>query len=117
MKKVVCAALVTILLVMSLVCCAEEESFYPGVYRVGKDFKPGNYNIRVTKTGKFTPEAFIDIYENEEAYAKKKTLTSHDFSEEGYHLYVTEGMVFEIEVFDCNLSIINEKPSWMITDD
>lgn len=114
MKKIV-AIILGLVFLASMTCSfAEEEPFYAGVYRVGKDFKPGNYNIRVTKTGRDTPEVFIDIYENDLKYANKTPLTMHDFSEEGYHLYVTEGMVFELEVFDCVLSIVNETPSWMI---
>lgn len=116
MKKIVAIMLGLVLMLSMVVCFAEEESFYSGTYHVGKDFRAGSYNIHVKKTTDDQPWAFINIYKDELTYSKEEPMIVNNFSEEGYHLYVTDGMVFNLVVFDCTLSIVNEKPSWMISN-
>lgn len=117
MKKVVAIIMVLMIFVSALCCFAEEEPFYPGTFHVGKDFKAGGYNIHLTKVGKKNPKVYIKIYENEEAFSKGNTIVIQHFATEGYHLAVSDGMVFEIQMlYDGVLTIVNETPSWMIAN-
>lgn len=116
MKKIVAIVLSLVFLASFASCFAEEEPFYAGTYYVGRDFRPGNYNIRVNKTSKDEPSCFIDIFTDEASFSKNDAMTIDAFSEEGYHLSVKDGMVFHIVVFNCTLSIVNETPSWMIAN-
>ena len=116
MKKIFTVLLVLIIAMVSVYCFAEEESFYAGTYYVGRDFRPGNYNIRVKKTSDADPSAFIEIFKDAASFPNGESIAFDSFSYEGYHLSVTEGMVFHIMVFDCTLTIVNETPSWMITN-
>lgn len=118
MKKVVAIILGLVFLASMTCCSAEEEPFYPGTYHVGKDFRAGGYNIHVKKTVNHSPSVWIEIFENEDKFLKDDHILMQNFSTEGYHLSVQDGMVFAIEVlFGGTLTIVNETPSWMIIND
>lgn len=118
MKKLVATVLGLVLLVSLVGCLAEEEPFYPGTYHVGKDFRAGGYNIHLKKTGKTSPKVYIEIYKDEESFLKGDSIVYQHFTTEGYHLSVTDGMVFELQMlYDGLLTIVNEMPSWMIVND
>lgn len=118
MKKVV-AIILGLVFLASMTCCfAEEEPFYPGTYHVGKDFRAGGYNIHLKKTGSSVPKVYVHIYKDEESFQKNDSLVLQSFRTEGYHLSVSDGMVFELELlYDGALTIVNETPSWMIIND
>lgn len=117
MKKIVVVVLGLVLLLSMVRCFAEEEPFYAGTYYVGRDFRPGNYNIRAKKASRYEPDCYIKIFKDEASFLENEPIIFDSFSEEGYHLSVTDGMVFRMEVFDGILSIVNETPSWMIVND
>lgn len=118
MKKIVAVVLGLVLLLSMASCFAEEEPFYPGTYHVGKDFRAGGYNIHVKKTGSSQPVVYIQIYQDEEAFKNGKSIVYQSFRSEGYHLSVSDGMVFELQLYrNGSLMIVNETPSWMIVND
>lgn len=116
MKRIIAIVLSLVFLGSLISCFAEEESFYAGTYYVGRDFRPGNYNIRVKKTSKDEPSCFIEIFKDETSFSENDYITFDAFGQEGYHLSVKKGMVFHLVVFNCTLAIVNETPSWMIAN-
>ena len=123
MKKTHVALLGLFIFVIYLIAplaIAEEEPFYPGVYYVGKDFKAGSYIIHLTPTEMSDhPIGWLHIYDNEEQFKSgdDKYKYSLNFSVEGCHLVVSDGMVFELKLivgFGGKLTISHETPSWMI---
>ena len=69
--------------------------FYPGMYVVGKDIRAGSYDIVLSGCGYGDSIAFYASNEDRENYNIMK-FDSFDENQEGYHLTVEDGMVFDI---------------------
>lgn len=91
------------------------ETFYSGVYTVGKNIEPGNYIVIIDENAQ---GVIYDLYRNEEDYSSKKNRLNdqrviYGAKGAGISLPLEEGMVFSLDVVNGSVTITNAIPAWM----